>query len=68
MAASVRMRDSSIVVLCRTSCMRAVSFSRYSRTVSGERSSTLPVSVSMVVSLPPMSSASFSPSVARIWL
>ena len=41
MAASVKMRDSSMVVLCRTSCMRAVSFSRYSRTVSGERSSTI---------------------------
>ena len=45
-----------------------VSLRRYSLTVSGERSSTWATSPSMVVRRPPMSSASFAPSTARMAL
>ena len=57
-----------MVVLCRTSSIRAVSLARYSATVSGDRASTWPVYVSMASSRPAMSSASFFPSTARMVL
>ena len=55
-------------VFCSTSCIRWVSLRRYSLTVSGERSTTWATSPSMVVRRPPMSSASFAPSTARMAL
>ena len=58
MAASVRMRLSSMEALCSTSFIRASSFSRYSATVWGERASTSWVRASMASSRRPMSSAS----------
>ena len=57
-----------MVVDCSTYRILAVSFSRYSRTVSGDRSSTWAVMPSMALSRPPMSSASFSPYTARMAL
>ena len=65
-AASVRILLSSMVVDCSTSRIFVSSLSRYSATVWGERSSTLPTTVSMVSALPAMSWHSFSPSTERI--
>ena len=66
MAASVNRRCSSTWVLPSNSSIRFLSFSLYSRTVCGERSSTNETQSRMVSARERISARSFSPSVSRI--